>query len=75
MRDKLILSSFLLVFVIGGWLGAKFPEINYRTSSYHLRNKKPSKAEIKRFKISSYIMMGFGIFLIIMVFLGGFKGV
>lgn len=75
MSDKLILSAVLLFFVIVGWLGVKFPEASYRSTSYHLRNKKPSKDDIKRFEIGSYVMMGLGICLIIMVFLGGFKGV
>ena len=77
MVDKLTFSLFFfIVFVLWmGLLSILKPEFMVRTTATNTLKKKPTKAQIKRYKISGYAWMIVGITLIIITFLGGFKGI
>jgi len=61
-----------MMFVIWGGLCIFFPEFMYRTNSYNSLKKKPKPRDLKRFRISGYVMLTFGVALIVIALTGGF---
>lgn len=75
MTDRIIISLFLLIFVVWGVLSIKFPNFMYKTTALNTLKKTPSKESLQRYKMSGYVMLLIGIVMIIITLLGGLKGV
>ncbi len=75
MEDKIIWSLFFLIFIVWGVLCIKFPEFMLRTTATNTLKRKPIQKELKRYKNSGYIMLIFGIGLIVFTLLRGFKNI
>jgi hypothetical protein len=73
MIDRIIFSLFCLPFVAWGILGILKPEIMYKTTAINTLKKVPKKNDIKRYRVSGYVMLIFGVVLIIVILIGGFK--
>jgi len=75
LTDRIIISLFLLIFVVWGVLSIKFPNFMYKTTALNTLKKTPSKESLQRYKMSGYVMLLIGIVMIIITLLGGLKGV
>lgn len=74
MEDRIIASFMMLFFVVSGLYMIRNPKHAYRSSARNLRNKNPSKLNIKLVVINGYISLIIGIAMIIIIFSGGIKG-
>lgn len=76
MEDRIIVAIIIgIITIVPGVLSIIKPEMMYKTSATYVYPKTPSKAAIKRFKISGYVFIGIGIFLMIVALTGGLKGI
>ncbi len=76
MESKMVLAGFIfLLLVVGGALVVAFPAFFVKTTALNTLKKKPTKAQIRRYRISGVVYIVLGIVLITITFLGGFKGV
>lgn len=75
MNDRIILTIFFMIFVAWGILGIVRPDITYRTIGSNTWKKQPRKLDIKFARIRGYIFVCVGLSLILITWIGGFRGV
>lgn len=72
MGDRIIVSVFILIVVVL-WMGVLTivkPEYVFKTTAINTLKKKPTKAQIKSYKMSGYAWVIVGVVLIILVMTG-----
>lgn len=74
MGDRILLASFFMIFVIWGAVSIIFPGFVFRGTGINTQKKKPTKAQLRNYKIGGYVMLFIGITLVIFALCGGFKG-
>jgi len=75
MEAKVVASIISLSFIAWGVIGIIKPEFSYKTTAMNTQRQKPSKAAIKRYRVSGYVMTVFGIILLLLIWTGRLKGI